>query len=69
MGDVINLNRYRKTREREEREKTAEANRAKFGRTKQERTRLQLESRRERADLESKLIENKSRREDDPESV
>ncbi|MBH5369679.1 DUF4169 family protein [Bradyrhizobium sp. DASA03005] len=38
MGNVINLNRFRKRVEREASAKQADANRAKFGRTKAERS-------------------------------
>ncbi|WP_375313289.1 DUF4169 family protein [Bradyrhizobium sp. A5] len=38
MGNVINLNRFRKRAERETSAKQADANRAKFGRTKAERS-------------------------------
>lgn len=37
MSDVINLNRFRKRAERDKQAKTADANRARFGRTKAER--------------------------------
>ena len=37
MGDVINLKRFKKRGEREQSAKRAEANRARFGRTKSER--------------------------------
>jgi hypothetical protein len=37
MGDVVNLKRFRKRGEREQSAKLAEANRARFGRTKSER--------------------------------
>jgi hypothetical protein len=43
MGDVINLKRFKKRTEREQSAKQAEANRARFGRTKSERV---LEERR-----------------------
>ena len=36
MGDVVNLNRFRKARARVEREQKAMENRQKFGRTKAE---------------------------------
>ena len=39
MGDVVNLKRFKKRNERGQSAKTAEANRALFGRTKAERTR------------------------------
>ena len=37
MGDVVNLKRFKKRGEREQSAKQAEANRARFGRTKSER--------------------------------
>ena len=37
MGDVINLKRFKKRSEREQSAKQADANRARFGRTKSER--------------------------------
>lgn len=37
MGEVVNFRRARKARDRAEAAKTADANRAKFGRTKAER--------------------------------
>lgn len=36
MGDVVNLNRFRKRKAREDAAKVAEANRLKFGRTRAE---------------------------------
>jgi hypothetical protein len=38
MGDVLNLRRFRKRTAREQSAKLAESNRARFGRTKSERT-------------------------------
>jgi Domain of unknown function (DUF4169) len=38
MGDVVNLNRFRKRAEKEKSAQQAEANRARFGRSKSERT-------------------------------
>ena len=37
MGDVVNLKRFKKRTEREQSAKEADANRARFGRTKSER--------------------------------
>jgi Domain of unknown function (DUF4169) len=37
MGDVVNLKRFKKRLEREQSAKDADANRARFGRTKSER--------------------------------
>ncbi len=39
MGEIVNLKRFRKRIEREEASSEAEANRARFGRTKSERER------------------------------
>ena len=39
MGDVVNLKRFKKRSEREQSAMQADANRARFGRTKAERTR------------------------------
>jgi Domain of unknown function (DUF4169) len=52
MGNVINLKRFKKRIERETSEKQAETNRARFGRTKSERT-----SDVKRAKRESDLLE------------
>jgi len=38
MGDIVNLKRFKKRGEREQAAKQADANRARFGRTKPERT-------------------------------
>jgi hypothetical protein len=38
MGDIVNLNRFKKRTERQESAKQAETNRARFGRTKSERS-------------------------------
>jgi len=37
MGDLVNLKRFRKRKDREESARQAETNRARFGRTKSER--------------------------------
>lgn len=46
MGDVVNLNRYRKKKAREEKERRAETNRRLHGRTKAERVREEAQKRR-----------------------
>nr|WP_083434650.1 DUF4169 family protein [Sphingomonas sp. Y57] len=43
MGDVVNLNKARKARARSDAKATAEANRAKFGRTRAEKERDGIE--------------------------
>jgi hypothetical protein len=48
MGDVINLKRFKKRTERNQAEQQAQANRARFGRTKSERALDELHT--ERAD-------------------
>ena len=47
VGDVVNLKRFKKRNEREQSAKQADANRARFGRTKSERARD--ENRKDRA--------------------
>ena len=43
MGDVVNLNKARKARARSDAKATAEANRAKFGRTRAEKERDRID--------------------------
>ncbi|MFN4088601.1 MAG: DUF4169 family protein [Alphaproteobacteria bacterium] len=57
MTDLVNLNRFRKQRERDEKARRAAENRAKHGRTKAERGREVEDARRRDADLDGKLIE------------
>ncbi|MEI8394260.1 MAG: DUF4169 family protein [Rhodospirillaceae bacterium] len=57
MGDIINLNRYRKLRDQRKREQDAVSNRAKFGRTKTE-SRTETTTRdRNRRELDGKKID------------
>ena len=58
MGDVVNLNRFRKTRDRAERAKEAEANRIRFGRTKAEKDRDRQEAERRAQDLNGKKLDD-----------
>ncbi len=57
MADVVNLNRFRKMREREDREKVAEANRVRFGRTKAEKLRDRQERERQAGELDGKKVD------------
>jgi len=57
MGEVVNLNRVRKRVAREQAAAKAGANRAKFGRTKQERDRAEALTRRDETVLEQHRIE------------
>ncbi|MCZ4341238.1 DUF4169 family protein [Sphingomonadaceae bacterium G21617-S1] len=58
MGDVVNLNRARKARARAEARTIADANRAKFGRTKAEKVRDRIEKDRTEALLDGAKLED-----------
>lgn len=58
MGDVVNLNRYRKAQARVQREKQAEENRIRFGRPKGETSARRKEQEREQRDLDGKKRED-----------
>jgi hypothetical protein len=57
MAELVNLRQARKQRARVESQKTADANRAKFGRTKAERAQKAAEDRRAQADLDRKKLD------------
>lgn len=57
MGEVVNLNKYRKGRERLREEKLAAENRAKFGRGKADLARTRAEIERDNKDLDDKRRE------------
>lgn len=57
MGNVINLNKFRKRKEKEERAKRAEANRRLHGRTKGERQHDELRKQQLQRGLEGKRLE------------
>jgi len=57
MGDIVNLKRFKKRSEREQAAKQADANRARFGRTKPERTRDELGASRADKHLEQHRID------------
>lgn len=58
MGDVVNLNKFRKKKAKAERQKQAETNRRLHGRTKAERERDALEKRRHAAKLDGARLED-----------
>jgi len=58
MGDIVNLNRYRKAQARAEREKQAAENRVRFGRPKAETTAQRREQERTQRDLDGKKHED-----------
>jgi hypothetical protein len=57
MGDVVNLNRFRKDKARKERAVEAERNRARFGRTKEEVRRQGAEAERRARELDAKRLD------------
>ena len=57
MAELVNLRRARKARERDEAAKAADANRRKFGRTKEERTLTEAEKARATTDLDNKKLD------------
>jgi len=58
MGDIVNLSKYRKQRQRTEHAKQAAENRVRFGQTKADRTRTRGEQDRLRQDLEGKRLDD-----------
>lgn len=61
MGDVVNLNRYRKQRQRIEDAKQAAENRARFSRDKAERAKSKAEQEREARNLDNSHLDDKRR--------
>ncbi len=57
MADVVNLNRYRKRRDRQDAEKTAAANRLRHGRSKAEREKLRRDGEKTAKDLDNKRLD------------
>ncbi len=57
MGDVVSLSRYRKNRERRILEAKAAENRARYGRTQDERRRDEIEKERRQTDLDNKKLD------------
>ncbi|MGL4396130.1 MAG: DUF4169 family protein [Hyphomicrobium sp.] len=51
-GDIVNLNKYRKAKDRAESDKRAEENRVRFGRTKAERGAADFEREKQRRALD-----------------
>jgi len=58
MGDIVNLNKYRKQRRRSDHAKQGAENRVRFGRSKPERTRTRSEQERRRGELEGKRLDD-----------
>ncbi len=59
MGEVVNLNRFRKAQQRAAKERAAAENRARSGRTKGERTLEDAEAARRDSELDQAKIEDR----------
>jgi hypothetical protein len=57
VGDLVNLNKFRKQRQRTEAARQASENRVRFGRDKPERTRTRAEQDRQGRSLDGKRLE------------
>lgn len=57
MTSVVNLNRFRKAKKRDEAQQRAAENRVAFGRTKAERQECDKESRRSEQELDNKRLD------------
>jgi hypothetical protein len=57
MGDVVNLNQFRKKRERRTAEKRAEENRVRYGLRKDERERARRVSEKAKKELDDKRLD------------
>lgn len=66
MGDVINLRRARKDRQKAEAAAQADANRARHGRTRSERTAIEAEADRLRRTLDGAALVGVSARDGEP---
>lgn len=69
MGELVNLNQYRKKRERLLRKKSAAANRMRFGRPKDETLRSKKDHAREESDLDGKLLHDGANSQTDPDDT
>jgi hypothetical protein len=58
MGDVVNLNRWRKAKAKEDKARQAEVNRVAFGRTKAEKQAAVKQTEQETKDLDGKKLED-----------
>jgi len=57
MADLVNLNKYRKQRDRRDAQKAAAENRTRHGRSKAERKQERLESDKATKDLDNKRLD------------
>ena len=68
MGEVVNLNQYRKKREKQLAQTQAEANRAKFGRNKIQKRKDLADEKSRNAELDNKLVERQGQTDETPEA-
>ncbi len=64
MGDVVNLNKFRKKREKKEAESLARENRTRFGRTKNQRKSDESQQRKNVTELDQKKFQNPTQSDD-----
>lgn len=57
MAEIVNLNRWRKAKAKEEKARQAEVNRVAFGRTKAEKEQASKQADRQARDLDGKKVE------------
>ena len=60
MGDLVNLNKFRKARQGREEKRAAAANRGKYGRSKAELLEMKTESDRNGRNLDGKKVERET---------
>lgn len=65
MGDVVNLNRFRKARNRDEQNRQAARNRARYGQSKIEKVSATRETERQRRELDGKRLDDSGSGSDD----
>lgn len=58
MAEIVNLNRWRKAKAKEEGSRRADANRVAFGRTKVEKEAARLRAEKDARDLDAKKLED-----------
>lgn len=57
MAEIVNLNKFRKKREQEAARRTADQNRASFGRTKSERRKTRADTEKAARELDDKHLD------------
>ncbi len=58
MANIVNLNKFAKSKRRAEKAEIAAANRVRFGRTKEQERKLEAEAEKRRRELDGKKIED-----------